>query len=503
MFSSLQVQGYKSISDSGRIPLGPITLVVGRNNTGKSALIRAPYLIQDTSIWQNEDIRHGESTMTVELEFDELPMQLRAQFKEPLGSGVIRLRNNAGNKITTISFDAAGRDDKAAAPLVHMFSKEPHNLFVPVLAGRRPAYYREQISRDNALNVTARDDFIVSRVLPLVSSNIKEAKKFRQLCRDILGTEFNVFAGENSMQQLGTQIDLRQAISLEAMGAGLSGALGLILGLSTAEGKFFIIEEPEDDLHPKALKDLLDAIIESSKVNQFLISTHNSTVLTRLGAVAETRIVHVESNGEIPPTSSYHLLTDQSERLDVLQDLGYSLADMDLGEGWLIFEESSAERLIRQYLARWFAPNLLKLRTVAANGNSRVRPLFDNFREMFLYAHLERAYRNRAWVIVDGDELGIAIIERLRRDFSSWPQEHFIYWQEKEFERYYPSVFGERIEAALSEKDRQKKKKAKEELINDVIAWIEEDEDRAREAFRDSAADVISVLEKINGQLAA
>jgi predicted ATP-dependent endonuclease of OLD family len=234
-----------------------------------------------------------------------------------------------------------------------------------------------------------------------------------------------------------------------------------------------------------------------------LISTHNSTVLTRLGAAAETRIVHVESNGEIPPTSSYHLLTDQSERLDVLQDLGYSLADMDLGEGWLIFEESSAERLIRQYLARWFAPNLLKLRTVAANGNSRVRPLFDNFREMFLYAHLERAYRNRAWVIVDGDELGIAIIERLRRDFSSWPPEHFISWQEKEFERYYPSVFGERIEAALSEKDRQKKKKAKEELLNDVIAWIEEDEDRAREAFRDSAADVISVLEKINGQLAA
>ena len=55
------------------------------------------------------------------------------------------------------------------------------------------------------------------------------------------------------------------------MGAGLSGTLSLIVGLSVAKDQLFIIEEPEDDLHPAALKELLDAIAESSQSNQFII----------------------------------------------------------------------------------------------------------------------------------------------------------------------------------------------------------------------------------------
>lgn len=238
------------------------------------------------------------------------------------------------------------------------------------------------------LPFSAQDNFLVSRALPLISSDIPQAIRFRKLCKDILGVKFDIFAGDN-IQQIGVQVDLRNTIPIEAMGTGLSGTLSLLLGLSIARGKIFIIEEPEDDLHPKALKALLEEITVASEHNQFLISTHNSTVLTKLGAVLGTIVVHVESKGSPLPESSYKVLKERSERLDVLQDLGYSFADMDLGEGWLIFEESSAERLIRQYFARWFAPKLQGLRTVAARGNSRVEPLFQNFREMFLYAHLE------------------------------------------------------------------------------------------------------------------
>ncbi len=73
-----------------------------------------------------------------------------------------------------------------------------------------------------------------------------------------------------------------------------------------------------------------------------------------------------------------------------MRDLGYSLADMSLGEGCLIFEESTAERLVYEWLAPWFAPGLLRLRHLAARGNERVRPLLADFKEMFLFAHLER-----------------------------------------------------------------------------------------------------------------
>lgn len=341
---------------------------------------------------------------------------------------------------------------------------------------------------------------MVSRVLPLVSSEFPQAVRFRKLCKDILGVKFDIFAGDN-VQRIGVQVDMRNAISLEAMGAGLSGTLSLLLGLSTAKEKLFLIEEPEDDLHPKALKALLDAIIEASEDNQFLISTHSSTVLTRLGGSSGTTVVHVASDGGIPPTSSYKVLTERSERLEVLQNLGYSLADMDLSQGWLIFEESSAERLVRQYLSRWFAPRLQELRTIAARGASRVEPLFDNFREMFLYAHLEPLYMHRAWVIVDGDPTGVSLVERLRNNFQGWSADHFQHWRKPAFELYYPSEFAETVTSVLSIDDRRKRKVAKQELLLEVIAWIEEDEERALDAFRQSAAEVIEVLQAVEQQI--
>src|SRR5690348_5324249 len=79
MLTSIRVQGYRSIEDSGTLPLGRITLAIGRNNSGKSALIRAAYLLQDSAIWQPEDRRIGSNTTIVELGFDVIPTAVRVK----------------------------------------------------------------------------------------------------------------------------------------------------------------------------------------------------------------------------------------------------------------------------------------------------------------------------------------------------------------------------------------------------------------------------------------
>jgi hypothetical protein len=186
-----------------------------------------------------------------------------------------------------------------------------------------------------------------------------------------------------------------------------------------------------------------------------------------------------------------------------MQDLGYGLADLDLGQGWLIFEESSAERLIKQWFVPWFAPGLAKLRTLAARGNSRVRPLMEDFREMFLFAHLEPVYRSRAWVIVDGDPDGVELIGQLQEDFTGWPRSRFQTWSREAFERYYPAEFTEHVEQVLAITDRRKRKEAKKELLDEVLAWVDADEDRARNEFETSAADVIQILRSIEAELDA
>lgn len=504
-FQSIRVQNYRSIADTGTVPLGRVTLVTGQNNSGKSSLLRALYLLQEGAPFLQDDIRIGKSQVGLELAFDrlsDLPFPSRSNLPESVKdrAGVINHTRTTKDRRFTITVD--GLNDPIGGSVFP--SQEPDNLIFPVLSARRVPFYRQQASSKEAISVSPTDNNLVSRIAPLTSSKIPEAIKFRQLCQSILGINLDVLQDESGGQQsLGIQVDRYTTISLEAMGAGLSGALSLLVGMSGARNKIFIIEEPEDDLHPKALKALLDAIAEASEHNQFVISTHSSIVLTRFAGLPNLKVLHVVSDMEVPPTSSFTEIQSTDDRIRVLQDLGYGLADFDLGQGWLIFEESSAERLIRQYLAPWFAPGLTKLRTLAAHGVSRVEPLFEDFREMFLFAHLEPIYRHRAWVIVDGDKTGRETVRSLRATYASWPESHFRHWEHDDFERYYPAEFAERVEAVLNIQDRAKRQVDKKQLLHEVLEWMEKDPEHASHEFEKSANEVIDVLRAIEADLAS
>ena len=505
LFDSIRVRGFRSIADSGILELGSVTLAVGRNNAGKSSLLRAVYSLQNGAPFQQSDIRIGQDVAEINLTFSRMPVPLRSysQFAGLVkqgsdGSGTLACtrRRNAANWRIDASID------QYSANVIGLASQEPNNLIFPVLSGRRITLYREQASVRSAFEVGPTDNNLVSRIMGLSTGSIPESARFRELCKKVLGINIDVMPGENGQQSLGIQVDRYTNIPLEAMGSGLSGTLSLLAGLSVASDKLFVIEEPEDDLHPAALKALLDAIAESSKSNQFLVSTHSSTVLTRLSGLSDLKILHVQSDDAVPPSSSFTEVIDVNDRISVLQDLGYGLADLDLGEGWLIFEESSAERLIRQYLAPWFAPGVAKLRTLGARGVSRVEPLFEDFREMFLFAHLEPIYRNRAWVIVDGDQPGQDLVSKLRHHFASWPPHHFRHWEKGQFELYYPSIFAGKVQSVLAISDARRRREAKKKLLDEVLAWIEADIENARAEFTQSAADVIDVLKEIETELA-
>lgn len=498
LFKALRVTNYRSIEDTGTLRLGPVTLVTGRNNSGKSALLRAIYCMQDGAPLQPDDIRVHAQQMTVELLSDRFPDRIIRLTRHPsiITDGYLTYRFDRNRQQRS-----EVRSGEHFVNVTRLPGKEPDNLIFPVLSSRRVTFYREQASNSSAFNVSGTDNNLVSRVMQLSASHLPEAVRFRDLCRNILNENFNILPGENGQQTLGLQVDRYTSIPLEAMGAGLSGTLSLLVGLSVANENLFIIEEPEDDLHPQALKALLDEIRSSSQTNQFIISTHSSIVLTRLADMSDLQIIHVKSDHQVPPTSRYLEIRDTNSRVEALQDLGYSLADLDIGEGWLIFEESSAERLIRQYLIPWFAPGLARLRTVAARGTSRVGPLFEDFREMILFTHLEPMYKHRAWVIVDGDKIGKEATEHLKLEYRDWPADRFLNWTEGQFELYYPDSFQERVKEAFSQTKKDLKRKAKSDLLNDLIVWIEEDIPRARAAFEDSARDVIAILRSIEAQV--
>ena len=127
--------------------------------------------------------------------------------------------------------------------------------------------------------------------------------------------------------------------------------------------------------------------------------------------------------------------------------------------------------------------------------------MFEDFREMFLFAHLEQIYRDRAWIIVDGDQAGKDLVGKLQRNFPSWPSSHFKHWNHEQFEQYYPAEFSDQVNAVFGIQDIRQRREAKKDLLDRVIEWIEQDTGRARIEFEQSAGEVIAVLQEVESEL--
>jgi hypothetical protein len=146
-----------------------------------------------------------------------------------------------------------------------------------------------------------------------------------------------------------------------------------------------------------------------------------------------------------------------------------------------------------------------RIRTVAANGKDDIEPKFQDFHRLFLFIHLDPIYRDSAWVVIDGGVEEEAIIDKLKVKFSSWDSSHFKQFSKHDFESYYPNEFSQDLQAkidTISKIDNKKEKmKQKKAILDDVLIWIKENEEVAKNAFENSASEVIGILKEIDSRL--
>ena len=483
------------------IALGRITILVGPNNAGKSSLLRGIYAMQEGTGNLSADLRLGSNEAIVNLSLEAISGLTRGSGDRVDGAGdlTITITSDGGTALTMAQSTPSGHDTMNIARLPAI---EPGHFVVPYLSKRKPLDYQEDVREQFALAVTPQFDHLAAKLSRLGNPSFPSHERYRRTCEALLGFVVTAIPSRNG-QRPGVYVTETESIPLSQMGDGVPNIVALLAELALSHGKLFLIEEPENDLHPKALKALLDLIVESAEHNQFVVSTHSNIVARHLGAADDSRLYYVDGEpGKLPPVAHVkEVEPTPAARLGVLKDLGYTFSDFDLWDGWLILEESSAERIIRDYLIPFFTTKLARIRTLAAGGNQEVEPTFDDFYRLVRFTHLEEAYRNRAWVLVDGDTHGREIVERLRERYSTWEPDRFGCFDQAQFERYYPSEFSDRVDQVLSETNRPARREAKRVLLDDVRQWLDEDEDRAHVALTKSAAPVIATLKRIEAQL--
>jgi hypothetical protein len=387
---------------------------------------------------------------------------------------------------------------------------EPYNLIYPYLSKRKTVGYNDSMNESNANSVSRNFSNLYSKIDRLVTPQFQPGnRQYVDACKNILGFEVSSLAKGNGKQAVYFVYNLEH-IPLTAMGEGVANVLGLITDLCVANESIFLIEEPENDIHPKALKALLQLIIEKSATNQFFVSTHSNIVMKYLGGVAESKVFSVTN--ELRDSTRKNLFVSEikeisknpEERRHVLEDLGYDFFDFDLWKGWLFLEESSAEIIIRDYLINWFVKPLKnKIRTFSAGGTSSIIPKFEDFDKLFIFLHLEPTYKNKVWVLIDSGGEEKKIISKMKDKYSKagWNENNFSQLSEHDFENYYPTEFKSKVEEIAQITDKPKKRQAKKELLEEVKLWIVNDENTAKEKFKDSAKEVIERLKQIAKEL--
>ncbi len=478
-----------------------INIFIGPNNAGKSTILNSIFHIQRPNLNQN-DITLGHATSEIRLYFEgqHLPM---IPPNSKVDSLIFDLRSGSRNfGIVTGGQTGWGKTTP---------EQEPNNLIYPYLSKRKTAGYTDNINESNANSVTGNFTNLYSKIDRLVTPQFQPGnKQYVAACEEILGFQVSSLAKGAGKQAVYFVHNLEH-IPLTSMGEGVANVLGLITDLCVAEDRIFLIEEPENDIHPKALKALLKLIIEKSNSNQFFVSTHSNIVMKYLGAANNSKIFHVNNTIGIYPerpnlfvSTLKEISNDPEERRSVLQELGYDFFDFDLWSCWLFLEESSAEILIKNYFIGWYVNSLSnRLRTFSAGGSSGIIPKFEDFDRLFIFLHLEPTYKNKVWVIIDKGIEEDKIIERMRTKYSKsgWSASNFIQFDEHDFERYYPKRFQKKVTAVLKIEDKQVKRKEKKELLDEVLDWIKENESTAKEEFKESAKEVIDKLKTINKKI--
>ena len=501
--TSLEMSNFRCFKSMGPIRLDKINVLIGENNSGKSTLLRALHLLQEGNGLSKSEVRVGTKNAEIKIGLGDISgIEFWGKEAGNIGEGLIskKLVIDSNNNFSILS--SLQENPTKEYGVANFQNIAPNHFIIPFLSKRKATAYNPDVRSAHASAIVNDLQFLAAKLASISNPGFPKHHQYREACEGILGFLVTSVVSEGG-QLPGIFLPNNQSIFIDQMGEGVPNIVALLADLVISENKLFLIEEPENDLHPRALKALLDLIIESSKSNQFVVSTHSNIVVRHLASSRNCNLFNITTEPiHQPPEASIKKVEQTVEaRLSVLRDLGYEFSDFDLWDGWLILEEASAERIIRDYLIPWFAPRLSRIRTLSTRGADQIQPTFEDFNRLVRFTHLEESYRNAAWVRVDGDKKGIEIVNKLKVDYPTWKSDRFSSFNKPQFEHYYPIEFQEKVRCTFEIQDKKERTQAKKLLSAEVRNWLDADEKRGREALEISAAEIISDLKKIEQQL--
>lgn len=401
--SAVGIQNFKKIEET-RIELGPITYLVGGNNSGKSSVLQA---IHTAVSCAQASVEIGQQVVAeASLRYSPVADFMLLGHNTPY-------TNNSGGKRGAVEFEGLAADTgEQSTYRIEMYKGRNHNnvgvdrrgsaqgfgqiicdpkklfsVYVPGLAG---VPHREEMSGYAAVfrKAASGDANLVFRNIVRLLSERGKLGKLEELVGDVLKSNVSFRVNFDSERDLyvdiqlaaGSTPDSKEFLPVDLWGTGLLQITQIFAYVLLFEPALLLVDEPDNHLHPSRRKSLgaaLERVAEEFNC-KVIVSTHSRHLIT--SASEAVKVVWMKNGSAVADSGR--------ELVEILMDLG-ALDQLDPSTKTIIYTEDENPNILKQalnYLSDWkdsvaiITYNGLNNSTIAAAFKSMVNlmPLSTN-----------------------------------------------------------------------------------------------------------------------------
>lgn len=378
---NLHIKNFKSLKDIKIERLENLNIFIGKNNSGKSNILKAIELFFDElwylsengspsikginrNLWFNMDttnpielyltikLNESESRELEDSSKDGRPTKIRFSMK------VFEIEPDTKNM--TYSVDYSVLEFVSKYPYLSNKNEERNKIinliknkfyFIPADRGLTDETY-------TGIEESAFNGKKIKNSLAILknSLDIIERKKFFRIQEIIkeIGSDFGVL--DSSLDRNNVDVNFENNDLLfpsSSVGSGLHDILIIVSNLVFGgSGVIFAVEEPEIHLHPEATRKLFNFLKKESESTQIFLTTHSSIFVDK----AILKNIFLVKKYE----SKTNLIQTESNLNEIKSDLGIRFSDALINYNFCILVEGSSDKIFLEGVAKKMGKDLLE-----------------------------------------------------------------------------------------------------------------------------------------------
>ena len=401
MIHSMEVEKFKTFESPIKIEnLSSVNYLVGKNNSGKSSFLQAILL---SALYRNED---GSNFFNPN--FREKFARLKEYFSnEDLSSPIKVIFGYGNNKAAVI--ESQWKDSSVFKKKTGE-GKIPRTLYIP-------CGVQISMARDKSSFTEVNEEIEGFGILPIekISSWIfhqekraaggtwvkKEGEKFTTF-KNIINKNFNVRVllpeMDNDNRFYFRYTENRKQRNLYLLGSGAQSIIYFVAAIVYLNNyDLILIDEPELHLHPeiqKKLGNIFRRLSEEFSI-QLVIATQSPFIISNLTKDESIYILRKKGR-KIAAAKETNFVNTA-----VAMELGGEPSDVGAPENFILLEEASMERLLREINTRFFGRNI---QFISCGGISRLadeREAIRNIIDHNLLLKCTPIYSSRYFIVTD------------------------------------------------------------------------------------------------------